>query len=57
MIYGHYTNPCPDLRWDGSRYVCSLYLRDPERYERFLGIADGCHMPLNPWRQSVTKRT
>jgi hypothetical protein len=57
MIYGHYTNPCPSLTWDGDRYVCFLYRDDPARYELFLEIGAGCCFPMNPWRESVKERT
>jgi hypothetical protein len=57
MLYGHYTNPCPSLTWQGDRYLCSLYLGDPGRYEHFLAIGEGCCFPTNPWRVEVVKRT
>jgi hypothetical protein len=57
MIYGHYANPCPALKWDRSRYVCTLYLSDPSRYEVFLEIGGGCCFPLNPWRENVGRKT
>lgn len=50
MFYGHYTNPCPALELNGNRYVCSLYRRDPDRYEHVLAIGEGCCFPDNPWR-------
>jgi hypothetical protein len=57
MIYGHYTNPCPSLAWDGDRYICALYRSDPDRYEFFLEIGGGCCFPMNPRREHVTKKT
>jgi len=56
MIYGHYTNPCPALTWKEDRYICSLYLSDPLRYEHFLEIGAGYCFPFNPWRKEVVKR-
>jgi hypothetical protein len=56
MFYGHYSNPCPALTWNGLRYVCSLYLSDPERYHQFIAIGDGCCFPLNPRRAEVKNR-
>jgi hypothetical protein len=50
MFYGHYTNPCPALTRDDDRYVCSLYLSDPARYEGVLDIGGGCCFPDNPLR-------
>ncbi len=57
MIYGNYTNPCPALRRDGSRYLCSLYLDDPLRYEHFLDIGGGCCFPDNPRRKGISVQT
>ncbi|HTY23493.1 MAG TPA: hypothetical protein VMC85_10210 [Desulfomonilaceae bacterium] len=51
MLYGHYMNPCPALTRNKDRYVCSLYLEDPERYEEFLRIGEGCCFPVNPRRK------
>jgi hypothetical protein len=53
MIHGQYTNPCPALTWNETRYVCALYLRDPARYERFLEMGVGCCSPLNSRRQDL----
>ncbi len=55
MLYGHYTNPCPALMWNGDRYLCSLYLGDPSRYEHFLEIGGGCCFPSNPRRRNDSK--
>jgi hypothetical protein len=52
MLYGHYTKPCPSLTCKGDRYVCKLYLEDPERYEEFLKIGAGCCFPTNPQRKA-----
>lgn len=57
MIYGNYTNPCPALKWNGARYVCSLYLGDPQRYQCFLEIGEGCCFPSNPLRAELVRRT
>jgi len=57
VIYGNYTNPCPALLWNGTRYLCSLYLGDPSRYEHFLEIGGGCCFPLNPRRQATVENT
>jgi len=54
MFYGHYTNPCPALTRDDDRYVCSLYLSDPARYESVLEIGGGCCFPDNPLRREGT---
>lgn len=56
MIYGHYKNPCPALVWSEARYVCTLYLRDPDRYKGVLDIDGGCSFPANPWRNNVIER-
>lgn len=56
MIYGHYASPCPALTWDGNRFVCSLYLSDPSRYECFLEIGGGCCFPSNPRRRAILER-
>ncbi|AFM26818.1 hypothetical protein Desti_4181 [Desulfomonile tiedjei DSM 6799] len=53
MFYGHYSDPCPALEWNGSRYVCSLFLSDPDRYEHFLDIGGGCCFPENPRRRQA----
>jgi hypothetical protein len=50
MVYGAYTHPCPALKQNGNRYLCSLYLADPLRYEHFLDIGGGCCFPDNPRR-------
>ncbi len=55
MTYGHYKNPCPALTWNGERYLCSLYLGDPPRYEHFLEIGEGCCFPFNPRRSGDTR--
>lgn len=55
MTYGHYKNPCPALMWNGARYLCSLYLGDPARYEQSLEIGGGCCFPFNPRRSGDTK--
>lgn len=55
MIYGHYTNPCPALTWAENRYLCSLYLEDPHRYELVIDIGGGCCFPLNPQREQMKK--
>gem|GEM_PF-1632532 len=56
MLYGHYTNPCPALIWNGARYLCSLCRDDPLRYERVLEIGLGCRFPLNPRRKVFPDR-
>ena len=53
MIYGHYTNPCPALKRNGDRYVCSLYLDDPARYGGVLEIGEGCCFPENAMRNKA----
>lgn len=55
MIYGHYTNPCPALKWAENRYVCALYLDDPSRYEQIMDIGGGCCFPFNPRREQIKK--
>ncbi len=50
MRYGHYTKPCPALEKDGPRWVCRLYLEDPDRYRDVLEIGEGCCDPDNPLR-------
>jgi hypothetical protein len=57
MFYGHYTKPCPALLWNGTRYVCRLFLSDPPRYEEFIAIGTGCCFPDNPWREDVAERS
>ena len=57
MMYGHYTNPCPALRWTGSRYVCSLYMEDPARYELVLEIGEGCCFPDNAVRKEIERES
>jgi hypothetical protein len=56
MIYGHYTKPCPALKQAGDRWVCSLYLGDPARYEQILDIGGGCCFSSNPLREELTNR-
>uniref|UniRef100_A0A7C4ATV5 4Fe-4S ferredoxin-type domain-containing protein n=1 Tax=Desulfomonile tiedjei TaxID=2358 RepID=A0A7C4ATV5_9BACT len=52
MRFGHYTLPCPALRWDGQRYRCGLYEQDPDRYEAVLEIGRGCCLGAN---ESLTR--
>ena len=52
MIFGHYAHPCPALVWNGTRYLCSVYLGDPSRYEHFLEIGIACCFPSNPWKKN-----
>jgi hypothetical protein len=57
MIYGHYTNPCPALERAENRYVCTLYLNDPMRYEHVMDIGRGCCFPFNPLREAIQDNT
>lgn len=52
MKFGHYTNPCPALSQNEDRYLCTMYLSDPLRYEEVLGIGNGCCFPANPLRSA-----
>ncbi len=51
MLYGNYTNPCPALKKLNSKFVCSLYLNDPLRYEDVLEIGQGCCFPASNRRR------
>jgi hypothetical protein len=50
MIYGSYRRPCPALVREETRYICSLYRNDPDRYEIALDIGGGCCSPANQMR-------
>jgi hypothetical protein len=56
MIYGHYKDPCPSLISTDMGYKCGLYLSDPERFQFFLEIGEGCLYPLNPLRVGILRR-
>ncbi len=50
---------CPQLQWNGSRYVCGLMiLADPlgAEYRKQLYAGAGCCCTLNDWRRDVKKR-
>jgi hypothetical protein len=51
--------PCPELEWNGRRYVCRLMAR-PGRmadfYKSELQSGGGCRSFENPWRQEVRER-
>jgi hypothetical protein len=50
---------CPELHWDGSRYVCQLTTKDGEigeNYRKELYIGAGCCSGLNTWRKDVKPR-
>lgn len=53
MKYGSYTTPCPALSREKDRYVCRLYLEDPDRYAEVLEIGGGCCFPSNPRRVHI----
>jgi hypothetical protein len=50
---------CPQLEWDGERYICGL-MRIPgllgENYRAELYAGAGCCSNLNDWRKDVKKR-
>jgi hypothetical protein len=48
---------CPELQWDGTRYLCGLMLgEEGEYYRRDLYAGAGCSSPLSGWRQDVRFR-
>ena len=57
-IYGRGLSTCPELKWDGTRYLCNLCTKDilgPE-YRKELYIGAGCCSNLNSWRKEVKPR-
>ena len=57
-LYGNVTK-CPDLQWNGNRYVCRLtLLPEPlgDRYRKELYVGAGCCCGLNTWRKEVRER-
>lgn len=58
-MYGEGITECPDLKWNGERYVCRLCeLPNPKgadyRHELHVGV--GCCCSLNTWRKDVQPR-
>lgn len=50
---------CPQLNWNGERYVCGLMeISGPlgEQYKKELYAGAGCCASLNSWRNDVKKR-
>lgn len=55
MVY-NIKERCPDLIWNGSRYICRLIDKIPDM-NKVLAIGEGCCSPLfNTWRTNVTER-
>jgi len=50
---------CPELRWNGRRYLCAIMdaSRDGSYYRMELRAGAGCLTTLNPWRQVVRERS
>lgn len=50
---------CPELRWNGSRYVCRLVEMSGSLgtfYREYLKVGQGCRAYANPWRKDVRCR-
>ena len=57
-IYGP-VNKCPELKWNGSRYVCRLMTLDGNlgfKYRKEIYANEGCCSSLNSWRKDVKER-
>ncbi len=50
---------CPDLHWNGSRYLCGIMdlPRSGDYYRMELRAGAGCVTSLNPWREDVRQRS
>ncbi len=50
---------CPELYWNGSRYLCRVMdlPRTGDYYRMELRAGAGCVTSLNPWRVEVRERT
>lgn len=58
-LHGSHLNHCPELHWNGARYVCRLMLREGKTgafYRRELYAGEGCSSGLNTWRRDVRPR-
>lgn len=57
-IYGNGIRECPELEWDGKRYICKLCFEDilGEIYREELFIGTGCSSNLNSWRKEIIPR-
>lgn len=50
---------CPQLQWEGSRYICGLMTLQGDLgadYRKQLYAGDGCCCSLNTWRRDVKQR-
>lgn len=57
-IYGN-VKECPDLIWNGDRYICRLMTLSGElgiKYRSELYAGEGCCCGLNSWRNDVKPR-
>lgn len=58
-IHGPAVRKCPELRWNGDRYVCRLMTLDGDQgagYREELHAGAGCCSGLNSWRSDVRDR-
>ena len=56
-IYSNGVTQCPELEWNGERYICKLTTGHlSERYKEELYIGKGCCSNLNSWRKEVKPR-